>query len=588
MDSSASASWLGSYDGGSGSMEHSSTSSSSMSGHEMHENLALAATGWSSVSSAGFLIPSIILSILFILFDNKKKKREREIGGFAVFMIMLELIDAIPEAAVIAQSTVNKTIGWSFVLSILSLNIVNTSASAIDFLATSNSKKLHRFLFALLFFSVGMLVYSISADVYGKFAELFKSDERTGAHMACLLLGTFVGYTLIIMLMRLEHKLHAESEGDDETLLNILHQIHQQLIIITPKLQEYFQRAAAVDTILMEGRMVQRQQFLPQLESDHSPITRRRTQEVASSDSDDEHTATPTKLGGKLLSNKTKDKTKDKKGSTGGANGVGGGGSKKGPKEGTKGSETETEDIVEVFKLTEDNVRELADREKNLRQMETLVTFLISSGGNHQRKLAIFQDFSAYLTDKTLENLDKEEFIQEKRSEKKKRKEAVQRLLGGPIDVEQGLGSSQHIIHHSGHHLNSPTTSPTPPKEETPLVPRSSIYGRAVKFIGFMIIVFVWSVGLTTVMALFLMWLERRTEALAEYMEAFCEGLSGGAFLSTVSGTMIFRIQQDFYGSEWEINRSKTIGMSCFVFGIIFSNFIAMLETSHAASGGHH
>jgi len=544
-----------------------------MSGEEGHAERVWAAAGWSSVSSAGFLIPSIVLSLLFILFDNKKKKREREIGGFAVFMIMLELIDAIPEAAVIAQSTVNQTIGWSFVLSILSLNIVNTTASAIDFLATSNSKKLHRFLFALLFFSVGMLVYSISADVYGKFAELFKSDERTGAHMVCLLLGTFVGYSLIIMLMRLEHKLHAESEGeDDETLLEILNQIHQQLIIITPKLQEYFQHMSAVDTILMEGRMVQRQQYLPPLQSDHSPITRRRTQEVSEgSDDDSSKPSTPSKVKG----------LKSKKGGKRGGD--------------VKGSDAEgQEDIVEVFKLTEANVRELAEREKALREMETLVTFLLSTGGSHQKKLAIFQDFSAYLTDKTLENLDKEEFIQENRSEKKKRKAAMQRLLSPPPDIEQGLGhpgSHSHLIHQKSHPdgaagataATTPGTVATPAKEETPLVPRSSIYGRAAKFIGFMIVVFVWSVGLTMLMALFLMWLEERTEALAEYMEAFCEGLSGGAFLCTVSGTMIFRIQQDFYGSEWEINRSKTIGMSCFVFGIIFSNFIAMLETHHAS-----
>jgi len=93
-----------------------------------------------------------------------------------------------------------------------------------------------------------------------------------------------------------------------------------------------------------------------------------------------------------------------------------------------------------------------------------------------------------------------------------------------------------------------------------------------------MFLVFIWSVGLTTLMAYGLEYLEKQTKTVAKYMEAFCEGLSGGSFLSTISGTMIFRIQQDFYGSEWEVNFSKTIGMSCFVFGIVFSNFIAMLE----------
>eukprot|EP01103_Thecamoeba_quadrilineata_P000730 TRINITY_DN10643_c0_g1_i1.p1 TRINITY_DN10643_c0_g1~~TRINITY_DN10643_c0_g1_i1.p1 ORF type:complete len:533 (-),score=88.91 TRINITY_DN10643_c0_g1_i1:64-1662(-) len=503
------------------------------------------ATKWSLVSSSGFLLAAIVMSGLFIYFDyrkqrknKQKKKADREPGRFAVFMFLLELIDAIPEAAVIAQSTINRTIGWSFVISILSLNLVNTSASAVDFLATSNSKKLHRFLFALLFFSVGMLCYSISADVYGKFAELFKTDERGAGDMACLMFGTFVGFSLIIFLMRLEHKIHSQqNEKEDDTLLHVLDMIHEQLLILNPKLQSYFHRQERKSqdaqmpyaSIGLQDPQAQYSSFGSLGRLDLSPIRVRR-HPVAEPPDDADVIIDCDEIQ-----------------------------ARKAPRR----PHFEDEDDVELVELSEVNVTALMQRANSLHEMEILVSFLYSwNNGHNHKRLALVEDFSAFLAEKTMANIQGEEFVDSPK--KLKPRQAMKKLL---------------------HQSNEATIEP--PSEMTSLVGwasfRNGIYWRSIKFLFLMLIVFVWSVLLTWAMAVFLEYIESLSWRMAELMEAFCEGLSGGAFLSTISGTMIFRIQQDFYGSEWGVNTSKMIGMSCFVFGIVFSNFIAMLEHNSAS-----
>jgi hypothetical protein len=470
--------------------------------------IVLAATKWSVVSSLGFLLPSIFFSLLFIFLEfssKKKKQRERDVGGFAVFMILLELVDAVPEAAMIAQSTVNRNISWSFVLSILSLNIVNTSASAIDFLATKNSNMLHKILFALLFFSVGMLSFSISVDVYGKFVEEFKHDQNVG-HIALLVFGTMTGYLLIILLMNLEMRLHQAKEHaggeSDETLFELLRVIQQQLSVIIPKLDHYYHWKTMDDSAPLD---------ISAFITSSPPPSRR----------------SPSTLDNTTVSRH-------------------------------KPIELPDFSRKPVVEISDEEAPKLLHQANDLRQMETLIKFMYTwshgstSSKGEKQKLAIVEDFSVFLTEKTLDKLDKEA---SKKQRVERRKQVIAKFLGTPLQTRAEN------------------------TEATPLVPTNSIYARSVKFIFFMAVVFTWSVGLTSLLALCLIHLEARTTTVAEYMAPFCEGLSGGAFLSTIAGTMIFRIQQDFYGSEWSVYRSKTIGMTCFVTGVVVSSLIAMTES---------
>jgi hypothetical protein len=234
------------------------------SGTNLQWELAKEATEWSLVTSAGFLVASVFISVGMHIFQSTKGNRN--VGGFAIFMILLEMVDAIPEAAVLAQSTITGSIGWSFVISILMLNIVNTSASCVDFLATSDSKYFHRFLFLLLFFCVGMLSYSISTDVYGRFAELFKEHDRDKNHLLVLVLGTLVGFSLIILIMKLEHKIREKKElsekeikyragllektgeiaddddEDDAESAKLLEDIYKEIMDVTPLMEKLFEQ----------------------------------------------------------------------------------------------------------------------------------------------------------------------------------------------------------------------------------------------------------------------------------------------------------------------------------------------------------
>lgn len=70
--------------------------------------------------------------------------------------------------------------------------------------------------------------------------------------------------------------------------------------------------------------------------------------------------------------------------------------------------------------------------------------------------------------------------------------------------------------------------------------------------------------------------------AFAGYVNAFAEGLSGGAFLATISSTMIPRIQQDAYRSHWSRFAFRTVGMVSFICGLIFA---VLLETLNLGQG---
>lgn len=208
---------------------------------EWHE-IASKTVQYSLVCSSGFLF-AFILTLLIFHFVKKRDENSEErdpllwfdvgekdaslekpgnitedLGRFGKFMICVELLDAIPEAAIIADATVEGSISWSFVLAIFALNTCNGLATAMDFLSNNRDSGYSRSqdtirmcLFILIYFAIGILSYSISADIYADFVNKYDDDTRGGDHLLLLMGGTIVGGILIASLMRIEDWLHAKS-----------------------------------------------------------------------------------------------------------------------------------------------------------------------------------------------------------------------------------------------------------------------------------------------------------------------------------------------------------------------------------------
>src|SRR3989338_7665529 len=88
-----------------------------------------------AVSSLGFLFTVVLVWFILTMFIGIRRGK-RPVGRFGFFMVMVEGIDALPEAAVIADAAITGTLTVSFVLSILAMNIANTFATSVDFIST--------------------------------------------------------------------------------------------------------------------------------------------------------------------------------------------------------------------------------------------------------------------------------------------------------------------------------------------------------------------------------------------------------------------------------------------------------------------
>jgi hypothetical protein len=143
---------------------------------------------------------------------------EDSAGRFGKFMLCVEMLDAVPESAIIANATVSGTISWAFVIAIFALNICNGLATAMDFLSknrdagkSSCHDSIRICLFICIFFAVGILSYSISANVYADFVHKYDERIRNADHLLVLLGGTVFGGLLIAGLLRTEDWLHHKS-----------------------------------------------------------------------------------------------------------------------------------------------------------------------------------------------------------------------------------------------------------------------------------------------------------------------------------------------------------------------------------------
>jgi hypothetical protein len=95
-----------------------------------------------------------------------------------------------------------------------------------------------------------------------------------------------------------------------------------------------------------------------------------------------------------------------------------------------------------------------------------------------------------------------------------------------------------------------------------------SLNKRTSRLLCIMLLLCGWTMLLTFALTPLFMLLDARLSVAAGYLNAFADGLSGGAFLSIISSTMIPRIQQDAYRSHWSSLTFRSVGMVSFIVGI--------------------
>jgi hypothetical protein len=90
-----------------------------------------------------------------------------------------------------------------------------------------------------------------------------------------------------------------------------------------------------------------------------------------------------------------------------------------------------------------------------------------------------------------------------------------------------------------------------------------SFHRRTGRLLLVMLLLAVWTMVLTFALTPLFIKLDS-----AGHLNAFADGLSGGAFLAVISSTMIPRIQQDAYRSHWSSLTFRSIGMVAFIGGV--------------------
>lgn len=544
--------------------------------------LSARAVKWSLVSSSGFVFSSLFGSLVIYLmyvFEKKTKARKSHISNFAFFMIVLEIIDALPEAAVISESTINNSIGWSFIISILFLNIVNTMASAIDFLSITNEKKHHRILFTVLFFSIGMLSYSISKDVYGKFVELFRMHDRNFYHLSMLIFGTFIGFSIIIVMIRLEKYIHDryQSNGEQNAYLEgQLAEIYEELFEITTVMERLFD---GFNHLLEDAKTSDEKNY--------------------SLSSDDEGENTHPLIEKEITTGETTNRgfgysridIRDP--------------SQQMDHELMETSSDSDSNSLEFRNMNRDDgtppdekqMKRMCIRYKRLKRLQAVYELLMEmkkektelpdyDGVEH----FMAQHFQTIRIDTTQEisigsnnNKNRRSVSYPSYNSIPSNKNRLEHHPSNPNVVGPNDGVVVPLV-------SSTTTTTTTTSTSTSSYLLSAedhhkmellrdIRIKILKFNACMFCVFVWSVLLTFILTILLNKISNKDDNTYQlYIETFCEGFSGGSFLCTIAGSMIFRVQQDYYASQWKIPTSKYVGMLAYITGIVFSSFIDMID----------
>jgi len=169
----------------------------------------LTAICYSAFTSSGFFVAVLLAWALLSIFSTAGNRRS---GNFGKLMMLIEAVDALPEAMVIAGAAEDGTITLQFAASIFLLNIVNTLATALDFLATRPEKFFHRIMVVMIFFSVGSLFFSVSSTLFAGFFSNVRDPETPIDYMLLfpIFAGVMCGVCLVWIILLLEYRYSPE------------------------------------------------------------------------------------------------------------------------------------------------------------------------------------------------------------------------------------------------------------------------------------------------------------------------------------------------------------------------------------------
>ncbi len=188
----------------------------------------------SSLSTVGFFFAYFFALFLMLIIRLKSTKpvmiKDKEQGKFGWVMVFVEFIDALPEAAMLAQISVNNLSSASLLASLFVMNFANGFSTTFDIMATIKSKLVDVLMFIILHFSVGLLSYAISVSVYAHVGEELAHNKSTVDDLYLLYAGTCVGSLFVVCNMAFHHwteetfsKVKLETDSQSEALLSDSH-----------------------------------------------------------------------------------------------------------------------------------------------------------------------------------------------------------------------------------------------------------------------------------------------------------------------------------------------------------------------------
>jgi len=383
----------------------------------------------------------------------------------------MEAVDALPEAMVIAGAAQDGKITIQFATSIFLLNLVNTLATALDYLSTRPEKFFHRIMVVMIFFSVGSLFFSVSSTIFNGFLDTVRVHNADYLLLFPIFSGMICGMCLVGVMLLVEHKYtpggrrrrqNRYRRGGESSRSSSRSNSRNSELEFSGSEDNMIEMDSSSSLLFIEDTGPTDD---PLLINDAEIILRRRMAQE-------------------------KEMIQQLQESGGGEN---------------DGHQ-------------KDRAREIAFYRERVRHMEELL-----NSSEYARRLS--STIALPITD------DAQEVIQD----------ALLDRVG--------------TLHKEG-------------LVDLPLA-KESLTKRAMKLMVFMSCLWAWTVLLTFILSPIFDFLD--SHFTSSYISAFADGLSGGAFLSLISSTMIPRIQQDAYRSHWSAVLFKSFGMIAFIFGITVS-----------------
>ena len=185
---------------------------------------------YSLITTSGFWIAfffaTILVYIIQKLANQNNVRLQHKTAKVGPIMMVVELIDAIPEAALLAETVSEPEFQpWTLVIAILFMNISNGLFTSFDVISVVDSPVNSIIMFIIMNYSTGMLCYAISVTIYGDFKGQWDSGiEHAYADLLALVVGTLIGsfFIFVVKYIHENHKViinafkHRFCSGDDD------------------------------------------------------------------------------------------------------------------------------------------------------------------------------------------------------------------------------------------------------------------------------------------------------------------------------------------------------------------------------------